>query len=162
MPKPIVNIADVELLPRPAHLAPAGPATERFEARIGLIAQRLGARKLGYNITAVPPGKRAFPFHNHHAQEEVFYVLEGTGEVRIGAQRYAIRPGDIIACPPGGKETAHQIINTGKGELKYLAVSTNELPDVCEYPDSGKVAALGTNVRGVWRADQQVGYWDGE
>jgi uncharacterized cupin superfamily protein len=161
MMKPIINIAEIELR-RPAQYAPAGPAAERFDVRVGMIAPSIGAKKLGYNVTAVPPGKRAYPYHNHRGREEMFYVLEGAGEVRVGAQTFPVRAGDIIACPPGGPETAHQLVNTGSGELKYLAVSTMEAPDVCEYPDSGKVAALGEGLRVVFKADQQAGYWEGE
>ncbi|HEV8110827.1 MAG TPA: cupin domain-containing protein, partial [Burkholderiales bacterium] len=39
----------------------------------------------------------------------MFYVVEGSGEVRIGSETFPIRAGDIIACPPGGQDTAHQI-----------------------------------------------------
>ncbi|HEX7156213.1 MAG TPA: cupin domain-containing protein, partial [Burkholderiaceae bacterium] len=70
----------------------------------------------------------------------MFFVVEGKGEIRIGATVYPIREGDIIACPAGGKETADQIVNTGTRELKYLAVSTLQLPELAEYPDSGKFA----------------------
>ena len=48
------------------------------------------------------PGKRAFPFHNHQVNEEMFFVIAGSGEVRIGAEMFPIRKGDIIACPAGG------------------------------------------------------------
>ena len=162
MRRNIINIAEIELQPRPPQFAPTGPAAERYEARMGMVGSRLGAQKLGYNITAVPPGKRAFPFHSHRAQEEMFYVIEGTGEVRIGAERFPIRAGDIIACPTGGPESAHQIINTGRSELKYLAVSSKSPTEICEYPDSGKIAGFGDSMRFVLRGDQQVGYWDGE
>lgn len=172
MTKPVINIADVELLPRPPAFAPKGAAAERYDARMGMIAPLLGAQKLGYNITAVPPGKRAFPFHSHHANEEMVYVIEGTGEVRIGEAVYPIRPGDVVACPPGGKETAHQVINTGKVELKYLAVSTRIYPEVAEYPDTGKFGVLvdlppgadgkPRGFRFVGRAEQSVDYWEGE
>ena len=130
MTKSIINIADVELQPRPPQFAPTGAAAQRFDARVGQIGRQIGAKKLGYNLTAIPPGKRAFPFHNHHAVEEMFYIIEGSGEVRIGKQAFPIRPGDVIACPPGGKEHAHQLVNTGKGELKFLAVSSKEAVDV--------------------------------
>ena len=36
---------------------------DRFAARIAPVAARIGARRLGYNVTVVAPGKRAFPFH---------------------------------------------------------------------------------------------------
>lgn len=172
MTKPILNLSDVELQSRPAAFAATGPTAERFDARMGMISSRIGAQKLGYNLTAVPPGKRAFPFHNHHANEEMFFVIEGEGEARIGEAVYSIRPGDVIACPPGGKETAHQIINTGKVELRYLAVSTKQMPEIAEYPDSGKFGVLAEyppgpdgqphGFRFVGRESLGISYWDGE
>ena len=172
MNRPILNIAEVELKPRPPAFAATGAAAERFDARMGAIASRVGAQKLGYNVTAVPPGKRAFPFHNHRVNEEMFFILEGTGEVRIGDAVHPIRAGDVIACPPGGKQTAHQIVNTGTAELRYLAVSTRLSPDIAEYPDSGKFGMLAEfpseaggkpqSFRFVGRESNAVPYWDGE
>jgi uncharacterized cupin superfamily protein len=168
----ILNLADVELQPRPAAFAPAGEAAGRFDASMGQVGTRLGAQKLGYNLTAVPPGKAAFPFHCHRVNEEMFFVLQGSGEARFGDERHPIRAGDVIACPPGGPESAHQIINTGTEELRYLAVSTRQYPEVCEYPDSGKFGLLASYPAGadgkpqefrfIGRPDEQVGYWEGE
>lgn len=172
MTKPVINTADIKLEPRPAAFAPSGPAAERFDARMGFIGPRIGAQKLGCNITAVPPGKRAFPFHNHRVNEEMFFVLHGTGEVRIGESTYPIRTGDVIACPAGGKETAHQIINTGTDELRYLAVSTKLSPEIAEYPDTGKFGLLAEFPAGadgqpqrftfVGREGDSLSYWEGE
>lgn len=172
MKRPVINIAEIDLQPRPAAFAATGAAAERYDARMGFIAPLLGAQKLGYNVTAVPPGKRAFPFHNHRINEEMFFVLEGTGEVRIGETVYPIRTGDVIACPAGGKETAHQVTNTGNVELRYLAVSTKLSPDIAEYPNTGKFGILAefpagpdgkpTMFRYVGREDLGVDYWDGE
>ncbi len=72
----------------------------------------------------------------------MFLVLEGQGEVRIGQETFPIKKGDVIAHPPGGTETAHQIVNTSNAELKYLAVSTVATPEICDYPDSGKFAVM--------------------
>lgn len=171
MSKPVINLADVELSPRPAAFAATGPAAERYEARMGMVGAVVGAKKLGYNVTAIPPGKRAFPFHSHMANEEMVFVLEGTGEVRIGAATHPIRQGDFVCLPAGGAETAHQVVNTGETELKYLAVSTKVSPEVCEYPDSGKFGVLAEYAsadgkpclfRHVGRAEQGVDYWEGE
>lgn len=172
MPHPILNIADVTLEARPAALAPKGEAAERFDAKMGTIGPRLGAQKLGYNVTAVPPGKRAFPFHCHRVNEEMIFVLQGSGEIRIGEDTYPLHTGDIVALPAGGKETAHQVINTGSDELRYLAVSTKLSPELAEYPDSGKFGILAELPPGadgkpqrfmyVGRANQSVGYWEDE
>ena len=171
MTRRIINIGEIELPPRPAAVAAPGAAARRFDGRMGQVGACIGAQKLGYNVTTVPPGKRAFPFHNHRINEEMFFILEGSGEVRIGGERHPLRAGDFIACPPGGPETAHQIINTGTTELKYLAVSTMQFPDICDYPDSGKflVAERPRNADGsvqgfrhIGRAESAVDYWDGE
>lgn len=171
MTKPVINIADVELQPRPPQFAPKGAAAEKYDARMGFVSRMIGAVKLGYNVTAVPAGKRAFPFHSHQVNEEMFFVLQGSGEVRIGSETYPIRPGDVIACPPGGPDTAHQIANTGTEELRYLAVSTKMAPEICEYPETGKFGVLAERPAGpdgaprpfafVGREDQSLDYWEG-
>lgn len=172
MRKPIVNLNDIELKPRPEAFTPTGAAAQKFDAKMGMIAPLIGAVKLGYNITAVPAGKRAFPFHNHRVNEEMFFILSGSGEVRIGEEKFSIREGDFIACPPGDRSTAHQIINTGTTELRYLAVSTKMSPEIAEYPDSDKFGVLaeyppdkeGKPQRFIYvgRENNRIDYWDGE
>ena len=170
--KPLVNLDEIELQPRPPQFAATGEAAQRYDARMGMVGARIGARLLGCNVTAVPPGKRAFPAHNHRVNEEMFFILEGSGELRVGAQTWPVRAGDVIACPPGGPETAHQLVNTGAAELKYLAVSTKLYPELCEYPDSGKfglMAEVGKDAAGapqmfrfIGRVDDARDYWEGE
>jgi uncharacterized cupin superfamily protein len=95
--------------------------------------------------------------------EEMFFILEGEGEVRIGDQTYPVQKGDFIACPSGGAEAAHQIVNTSKTELRYLAVSTMQAPEIADYPDSEKFGVLsGDGFRFLGRVDQSLQYWDGE
>ena len=172
MTRPILNLDEVDLKPMPPEYAATGPAAERYAPLVGQLGTRVGAQKLGYNVTALPPGKRAYPRHNHWINEEMFLVLAGQGEVCIGEATYPLRAGDVIACPPGGPETAHQIRNTGAEELRYLAISTRMLPEVVEYPDSGKFgvkALLGPDAEGKPQSFQALGrdrdavhYWDGE
>ena len=125
------------------------------------------ARKLGAGIDILPPGKRACPYHFHYAQEEMFVILEGEGTLRVAGEMIPIRAGDVIDIPPGS-EYPHQIINTSDAPLKYLSISTQELPEVCEYPDSGKYVAFarvkGTLLEGgrMHRPDTDLDYWDGE
>jgi uncharacterized cupin superfamily protein len=131
------------------------------------IAAHIGARDLGYNLTVLPPGKVQCPFHSHRGEEEMFFILEGEGELRFGDRRYPIRANDVIACPTGGPEVAHQIINTGKVTMRYLAISTLRDIDVCEYPDSNKISVVTggrdePGLRKIMRAENTVDYYDRE
>ena len=110
----------------------------------GQISDHFGAKKLGYNLTVLPS---QCPFHCHHGEEKMFLILEGEGELRFGDKRYPIRKYDVIACPPGGPEVAHQIINTGATTTRYLALSTLVVVETCEYPDSQKILVV-TRQRG--------------
>ena len=163
---PILNIEDLKYEP--------WGRGEKFQAKVGRLGIPLGAQKLGYNITVLPPGKRAYPAHSHRTNEEMFLILEGSGTLRVGQESYPLRKGDVIACPPGGPESAHQIANTSStDELKFLAVSTMIYPELCEYPDSGKIglyhalppSADGTPQRLRYFANAQGtmdDYWKGE
>ncbi len=138
-----------------------------FTSRRALFSAGIGARKLGYNLTELAPGKTQCPFHSHREEEEMFLILEGEGELRFGAQRFPLRRHDVIACPTGGPEVAHQIINTGTTPLRYLSLSTQSATEVCEYPDSGKIGVFASTsptsgVRRMFRAEAGVAYYDGE
>jgi uncharacterized cupin superfamily protein len=123
MVKPIVNLDDVTF----DDVEEDGLYTSR-RARF---SDGIGARNLGYNLTVLPPGKAQCPFHSHHGEEEMFLILEGEGELRFGEERYPLRRHDIIACPPGGADVAHQIINTGTVPMRYLSLSTRVAVDAC-------------------------------
>ena len=137
-----------------------GPFGERY-ADVG---EKIGAQKLGYSISILEPGKKVCPFHNHRNIEEMFLILEGQGTLRYGESEYPIGKHDIIACPPGGREVAHQIRNTSDAELRYLCLSTNETVDICEYPDSNKVASWAGGAgkprfRHISRIEDEVDYF---
>jgi uncharacterized cupin superfamily protein len=157
--KPIMNLDDVKF--------DDVEENGTYTSSRGQISDHIGAKKLGYNLTVVPPGKVQCPFHNHHGEEEMFLILEGEGELRFGDQRYAIRKHDVIACPPGGPEVAHQIINTGTTTLRYLSLSTLVDLEACEYPDSQKISIVTGNrgargLRKMFRTEHTVDYYDRE
>ncbi|MDE2789493.1 MAG: cupin domain-containing protein [Paracoccaceae bacterium] len=143
----------------------------RFGATVAPIADRIGLTQLGCMYTVVEPGRRAFPFHNHLGNDEMFVILEGEGVYRYGETESSVKAGDICGAPKGGPDTAHQLINTGSSSLRYLSISTRNDPDVVEYPDSGKFAAvaiqpgpdfMNAHLRFVGRLSSQVDYFDGE
>lgn len=167
MTTPIASLHTLTFVPRPAHFLPTNPATaERFDANRAFLGETLSLTKLGVNVTAVKPGKTAYPFHSHRANDEVFLILAGSGELRLGAARHTVKEGDLIGCPAGDASTAHQLINTGNSELRYLAISSEIDPEICEYPDSDKIGAYsGSDKNGLMhltRRGAKVDYWDGE
>ena len=131
------------------------------------LARGTAALKMGASIDVLQPGKRGCPYHLHHAQEEMFIVLEGHGTMRVAGEMLAVKAGDIVFVPPG-PDYPHQMINTSDAPLKYLSISTKDVPEVVEYPDSGKVltnARVAGNEFGfarMNRLDTDLDYWDGE
>ena len=155
MKKPIMNIDEV--------IFEDVEENGLYTSSRGQIGAHIGAQKLGYNLTVLPPGKAQCPFHNHRGEEEMVLILDGTGELRFGAERHPLRAHDVVAFPTGGPEVAHQIINTGDTPLRYLALSTRAEIDVCEYPDSQKVLVVADeDLRMVVRAEATVDYYDRE
>ena len=155
----IVNVADA-----PRHAGSHAPA---FAYSMTELAGPAGGRAIGANLTRVPPGKAAFPLHHHHANEEHFFILSGTGVVRIGTAVHAVKAQDYLVHLPGGPGQAHQLINTGAEDLVYLAISTRLLPEVVGYPDSAKTgvrtdAAEGSRFLLPDAARHTATYWDGE
>jgi uncharacterized cupin superfamily protein len=92
----------------------------------------------------------------------MFFIVRGHGTLRYGNETRKIRAGDVICCPTGGPETAHQIVNDSDAELAYLSVSTMMAAEICEYPDSGKIGAFGGGLRHMTQTDDGVDYWVGE
>ncbi len=162
---PVLNLDDADTFPN----QPEG--LDKFGSVMAMIGPAIGARDIGCMYMQVEPGKRAFPFHNHHGNEEIFIILEGEGTYRFGKQEFPVKAVSVCAAPKGGPETAHQVINTGTKTLKYLSLSTKHDPDVVQYPDSGKFAAMAigegnsfqtANLKYIGRLETMLGYFDGE
>jgi mannose-6-phosphate isomerase-like protein (cupin superfamily) len=62
------------------------------------------------------PGASTTP-HYHPVTEEIYYLLEGFGRMKIGDETRDVGPGDAIAIPPGA---IHTITNAGSSLLKFL------------------------------------------
>jgi uncharacterized cupin superfamily protein len=117
----------------------------------------LGAVTTGMSHLQLEPGAKSFPFHCHSAQEELFVVLDGAGFVRLGEERHALRPGQVVSRPAGTR-IAHQFI-AGDAGMTVLAYSNIEPNDIAFFPDSNKVKLRGV---GVMMRIEPVDYWDGE
>ena len=111
---------------------------ERFGYRRKSLSSATGGQRLGCSLYEVAPGRRAWPYHYHGANEEAIYVLKGSGTLRVGGEKVPLERGDYAALPAGA-EAAHQLVNTSDEPMRYLCFSTMVESDV---PDSGKVGVV--------------------
>lgn len=58
------------------------------------------------------PGRATEP-HYHPRAEEIYFILKGTGTMRVENAVCSVGSGDAVAIPPGAR---HQIINTDERE----------------------------------------------
>ena len=156
---PVIALAAVELVD--------GTRDEKYGSRYAALAPLLGMKHLGVSYDLIAPGHRICPFHNHHNNDEFYVILAGTGTYRAADGEYPVGVGDVIGAPAGGRDTAHQLINTGTTELRVLVASSLREPDVCEYPDSEKFAVMAGPVGArtfthIGRCVDAVDYYLGE
>src|SRR3954452_6649377 len=65
-------------------------------------------------LTRIPPGKIAYPYHSHSAQWEFYYVLSGKGLMRHKDGEPPIDAGDAFIFQP---EEPHTLANDGSEDL---------------------------------------------
>lgn len=134
------------------------------------LADRLGGEKLGASVYELPPGERSFPYHVHHANEELLIVLDGEATLRREGGEEVLGAGDA-ALFPAGPDGAHQVVNRSERPVRFLVVSTMIHPEVLDYPDSGKAGLMtgappGKGDQGArkvfLRRDAEMGYLEDE
>ena len=151
--KNIVNIEKLELIPDGTR------ENYHYEATPRTLASQMGAKKLGYNVSVLPPGQFSCPYHFHHSEEELFLVLEGKSMLRQADLYREVTKGDLIFFA-NSPEGAHQFYNHTDLPFKFLALSTMDGFEVCEYPDSKKVFV--SKIKKVFQGGTEVDYWTGE
>lgn len=93
----------------------AYPARRRTQNLVGGASPiQAAAFSMGY-VTLEPNGGQV-PWHNQQ-QEEVYFVLEGTGEMCLGEERQVVTSGQAVYIPSG---VFHQMTNLGDTPLKML------------------------------------------
>lgn len=92
----------------------------------------------------VPVGGSTMP-HYHPRTEEIYYILSGTGTMRIGPDKQPVVAGNAIAIPPGAP---HQLVNTGAIELKLLCCCA----PAYEHDDTVLIEDWAETMRQIWTA----------
>ncbi len=157
-----------ELSPRPSSIVhiPDLEAVERDGATVGrrvrYPGREAGASRTGIRHAEVFPGKLNAPPHCHAAEEEIFVVLEGDGDLLLwgedGVTEHPVRSGSIVARP-AGTSVAHAF-RGGTDGMTVLMYGTRDPREVCYYPRSGKLFFIGLGL--ITRVGEQLDYWEGE
>jgi mannose-6-phosphate isomerase-like protein (cupin superfamily) len=81
-------------------------------------AAPIQAKNFSMGFVVLEPNGGQVPWHNQE-QEEVYFVLEGTGEMCLGAERQTVTAGQAVSIPP---TVFHQLTNIGATPLKMIYV----------------------------------------
>lgn len=91
------------------------PARRRTQNVVGG-ASPIQAQTFSLGLVTLDPNGGQVPWHNQE-QEEVYFVLEGTGEMCLGEERREIRGGEAVYIPSG---VFHQLTNTGPVPMRMI------------------------------------------
>lgn len=97
--------------------------------------ERTGSELLAARLWRLPP-KSANTLHKHIRQEEFYFVLEGTGRLRVGDQTLTVpRHGGVLIGP----SQLRQVFNDTETEVLWLILGAPEetelLPGAPTKPD---------------------------
>jgi len=83
---------------------------------------------LTLGLARLPPGERLH--EHHHEQSEVYYVIEGAGEVTVAGVASQVGGGSHVFIPGSAR---HGIRNTGDGDLRFVYVLAASSFDDVDY-----------------------------
>lgn len=93
----------------------AFPARRRTRNIVGG-ASPIQAKNFAMGMVVLEPKGGQVPWHNQQ-QEEIYFILEGNGEICLGEERRPISSGQAVYIPP---EVFHQLTNTGETPMKMI------------------------------------------
>jgi uncharacterized cupin superfamily protein len=93
-------------------------------------------------------------------------VLGGTPTLREHDGEQILRPWDVAVFRRGALG-AHEVRNDSEETARVLLFASRSEPEICVYPDSGKIGAFhlapdGTLTGLQNRAENNIDYFDGE
>ena len=91
------------------------PARRRTQNLVGG-ASPVQASHFAMGAVTLEPNGGQVPWHNQD-QEEIYFILEGTGEMCLGGERQTLSSGQAVFIPPG---VYHQLTNIGDSPLRML------------------------------------------
>lgn len=107
-----------------------------MRATFRAVSAAAGASAVGVARIDVEPGCRPGPVHQHASEEEIFFVLEGSGLGWLDGAVHEIGPGDTLVYLAGGP--LHTVI-AGDDGLSVLAYGENHAPPLVRLPRAGMI-----------------------
>ena len=83
------------------------------------LGRAAGSVNVGLARIRFEPGKRPTPAHDHGAEEEIFYVLAGSGLSWRAGETHDVRAGDCLVYRPA--EGAHTLVAGSEHYSDYFA-----------------------------------------
>lgn len=94
------------------------PARRTGRGLAGQGAQPIKAAGFTMGTSILAPRGGQVPWHNQ-TQEEIYFIMQGEGEICVGDERRAIKAGQAVYLPP---TVFHQLTNTGNTPMHMLYV----------------------------------------
>ncbi|MBT3320256.1 MAG: cupin domain-containing protein [Clostridia bacterium] len=138
----------------------SGPEDFRWH-RSKWLTDSANASQFDVGIVSLDPDRFSYPYHFHYGAEELFVILSGSAILRTPEGFQEVSQGDVIFFETGATG-AHQLYNHTDTPCQYVDLYTDMGIDVCEYPDSGKINAIGENLGQIHFKKQNAGYFEGE
>ena len=132
-----------------------------FMRRRAAVGARLGGELMAASLYEIPPGERVCPYHFEHGNEEWMLCVSGSPTLRTPSGERELKPGDVTWFLRG-PDGSHQVLNQSDTSARVLIASTQILPNVIEYPDSGKVGVRLEDGRYNLPRSPELDYWEGE
>ncbi len=79
-------------------------------------ASPIQATNFSLGHVMLDPNGGQVPWHNQE-QEEIYFIIEGSGEMCLGQERQEIKAGQAVYIPPG---IFHQLTNTGVVPMRMM------------------------------------------
>jgi uncharacterized cupin superfamily protein len=154
--EPLVHWDEVEGFDVPERLRPLGGRWQR-------LGDAAGSVRVGLQRVLLAPGQMSTPPHAHSAEEEIVYVLSGSGLLWQDGKTCTVGPDDTVVHVAGG--AAHTLL-AGDDGLEVLVFGTRVVTESARLPRTGVQwladAGVTVNEAHPWQAEAELGVPDGE
>jgi uncharacterized cupin superfamily protein len=95
------------------------------------LGRAAGSDRIGVRRIRIWPGRQSTPVHAHFGEEEIFYVLDGSGWSWQEGAVHPVAAGDVMFHPAGGP--AHTVV-AGEAGIDVLAFGDNLRHEAVRFP----------------------------